>query len=102
MKATYDTIGLRYNATRKADPYLFEQLHALLNPKKDGVYVDIGCGTGNYTHEFHKKGYSFIGIDPSKEMLLQAKARNSTIVWTMGAAKNTGLAENSVDGRSLS
>ena len=87
-----------YNATRKADPYLFQQLLSHLNPKKEAVYLDIGCGTGNYTHEFQKKGYSFIGIDPSKEMLKQAKARNQNIDWKIGTAENTGLNENSVDG----
>ncbi len=98
MTAKYDSLGINYNTTRKADPYLFQQLLSHLNPKKEGVYVDIGCGTGNYTNEFQKKGFSFIGIDPSKEMLKQAKARNQDIVWKIGNAENTGLDENSVDG----
>lgn len=98
MKAKYDSIGIGYNTTRKVDPYLFRQLLSHLNPQKEGVYLDIGCGTGNYTHEFQKKGYSFIGIDPSKEMLKQAKARNKDIEWKIGVAENTGLIENSVDG----
>ncbi len=98
MTAKYDSLGINYNTTRKADPYLFRQLLSHLNPQKEGVYLDIGCGTGNYTHEFQKKGYSFIGIDPSKEMLKQAKARNKDIDWKIGTAENTGLEENSVDG----
>lgn len=98
MTAIYDSIGIHYNATRKADPYLFLQLLFHLDPKKEGVYADIGCGTGNYTNEFQKKGFSFIGIDPSKEMLSQAKVRNQQINWKIGTAENTGLDENSVDG----
>ncbi|WP_297761181.1 class I SAM-dependent methyltransferase [uncultured Muriicola sp.] len=98
MIAKYDTIGIDYNATRKADPYLFQQLLSHLNPQKEGIYLDIGCGTGNYTDEFQKMGYSFIGIDPSKEMLKQARVRNQDIVWKMGTAEKTGLDENSVDG----
>lgn len=96
--AKYDTIGVDYNTTRKADPYLLQQLLFHLNPKKDGLYLDIGCGTGNYTHELQKKGYSFIGVDPSKEMLKHAKARNQEIEWKMGTAENTGLDKNRVDG----
>jgi len=98
MASKYDIIGIDYNSTRKADPYLFQQLLSHLKPKKEGLYLDIGCGTGNYTHKFQKKGYSFIGIDPSKEMLKQAKARNQDIDWKIGSAENTGLDENSVDG----
>jgi hypothetical protein len=58
MKATYDYLGLGYNHTRKADPYLFQQLFTCLNPKNDGIYLDINCGTRNYTYEFHKKAIS--------------------------------------------
>jgi hypothetical protein len=34
MIAKYDSIGIDYNAPRKADPYLFQQLLSHLNPKK--------------------------------------------------------------------
>ena len=98
MTTKYDSIGINYNATRKADTFLFHQLCSHLNPSKEGVYADIGCGTGNYTNEFQKMGFSFIGIDPSKEMLRQAKVRNQHITWKIGTAENTGLDENSVDG----
>ena len=98
MKATYDKIGLTYNSTRKADPYLFQELLTHLKPIKENVYLDIGCGTGNYTHEFQKRGYPFIGIDPSEEMLSKAKVRNQQIKWKIGTAENTGLDKNSMDG----
>lgn len=55
MKAKYDHIGINYNTTRKADRYLTEKLCEYLNPKLNGLYLDIGCGTGNYTNEFQKK-----------------------------------------------
>ena len=46
MTAKFDTIGIDYNATRKADPYLFQQLLSHLNAKKEDVYLYIGCATG--------------------------------------------------------
>ena len=98
MNAKYDNIGINYNSTRKADTYLTEQLIKHLNPNSNGVYLDIGCGTGNYTNAISKKGYSFIGIDPSEVMLEKAKFLNSTIDWHVGTAENTGLAPNSIDG----
>lgn len=98
MTEKYDIIGVNYNATRKADPYLFSRLHALLDPNPNGTYLDIGCGTGNYTSEFAKKGYQFIGIDPSSEMLEKAKRQNANISWKMGKAEHIKLPDASVEG----
>jgi len=74
------------------------RLLELLSPKSDGLYLDIGCGTGNYTNEFAQKGFSLIGIDPSAEMLNTAKAQNCNIDWRFGSAAETGLADESIDG----
>ena len=47
MEIKYDKIGIDYNLARKADKYLTEQLLIHLNPKENGLYLDIGCGTAN-------------------------------------------------------
>ncbi|GAA4901137.1 hypothetical protein GCM10023311_28520 [Flaviramulus aquimarinus] len=98
MTAKYDSIGLNYNKTRKADPFIAECLFTNLNPKADGVYLDIGCGTGNYTNALQKKGFRFIGIDPSNKMLERAKLKNPNIDWRQGQAENTKIKPNSIDG----
>ena len=98
MEITYDNIGTNYNLTRKADPFLTQQLIQLLKPTQSGNYLDIGCGTGNYTSELQKKGSQWIGIDPSKQMLEKAKLKNDQVLWKLGSAENIGLAENFVDG----
>lgn len=98
MAAKYDSIGTNYNLTRKADSFLTHKLVQHLNPLKDGLYLDIGCGTGNYTNELQKKGYQFIGIDPSEKMLEKAIRKNTQIDWRIGSAENTGLPKNHVDG----
>ncbi|MBQ0734321.1 class I SAM-dependent methyltransferase [Aquimarina celericrescens] len=98
MQEKYDIIGTNYNTTRKADPYLFDKLLKLLSPDFEGTYLDIGCGTGNYTSEFDKKGYWFIGIDPSREMLEKAKNKNSSITWSIGKAERIDLLSESIDG----
>lgn len=36
---------------------------------KNGILLDIGCGTGNITEHLAKSGYDMIGIDNSDEML---------------------------------
>jgi ubiquinone/menaquinone biosynthesis C-methylase UbiE len=98
MEAKYDKIGIDYNLTRKADNYLTEKLYSLLYPDKNGIYLDIGCGTGNYAIELQKRGLNFIGIDPSTEMLLKAKKNNVNINWRIGTAENTDLERESIDG----
>ncbi|MDH7448009.1 class I SAM-dependent methyltransferase [Aquimarina sp. 2201CG14-23] len=98
MHEKYDLIGTNYNTTRKADPYIFSRLLNLLNPSKNGMYLDIGCGTGNYTKEFDKKGYRFIGIDPSLEMLNKAKKGDNKVKWEIGKAETLNLPNNSIDG----
>ena len=98
MQVKYDKIGVDYNITRQADPYLSSQLLKYLQPHKNGTYLDIGCGTGNYTNALQRKGYQFIGVDPSKEMLDKAQRKNSNIDWRIGTAENIPLSENSVDG----
>jgi ubiquinone/menaquinone biosynthesis C-methylase UbiE len=98
MEVKYDKIGIHYNLTRKADKYLTEQLLIHLNAKENGLYLDIGCGTGNYTNELQKKGFQFLGIDPSIEMLKKAKFKNQQIDWRIGTAEKTNLIDNSVNG----
>lgn len=98
MKAKYDTIGVDYNLTRKADLYLTERLTHHLQPIKNGTYLDIGCGTGNYTHKLHKKGVKCIGMDPSSLMLEKAIQQNNSIDWRIGIAENTELPDHSIHG----
>ncbi|WP_411893699.1 class I SAM-dependent methyltransferase [Winogradskyella sp. A2] len=98
MVVKYDTIGSDYNLTRKADKHLTEQLIHHLQPNNKGTYLDIGCGTGNYTIALQKNGFKFIGIDPSELMLEKAQQKSTDINWKKGTAENTDLNSNSVDG----
>jgi SAM-dependent methyltransferase len=98
MNAKYDAIGKGYNDTRTADPYLLERLHYHLNPIHKGWYLDIGCGTGNYTSKLHTKEANFIGIDPSEKMLEKAQNLYPEITWKLGTAENIPLENNSVEG----
>lgn len=98
MEAKYDHIGKGYNDTRKADPFLLERLHYHLNPIRSGWYLDIGCGTGNYTSKLHTKETKFIGIDPSQKMLDKAKTNHPKITWKLGTAENIPQENSSVEG----
>lgn len=96
--ANYDRIGKNYNLTRKADPYLAKRLHHFLRTQPTEKYLDIGCGTGNYTVALHDIGIRFIGVDPSMQMLQKAKANNPNIQWVQAKAEDLPFENESFDG----
>lgn len=98
MDIKYDRIGTGYNSTRVADPYITERILHHLQPKANGRYLDIGCGTGNYTIIMADKGFNFMGVDPSEKMLNEAKLRNPDIIWLHGTAEQIPADDKSFDG----
>lgn len=98
MQEKYDTIGENYNLTRQADAYLADRMLHWLAPFEAGSYLDIGCGTGNYTIALANQGVNFIGIDPSERMLHEAKSKTSEIKWMQGKAEDIPLQDQSVQG----
>jgi ubiquinone/menaquinone biosynthesis C-methylase UbiE len=94
----YNKIGATYNLTRRADPYLAERISVHLSPNPSGLYLDIGCGTGNYLKALADQGLHFYGADPSENMLDQAKAKNIPATFINATAENIPLADNFFDG----
>lgn len=43
-----------------------------------GRLVDLGCGTGRHALEFAARGFDVLGVDLSREMLLQLQAKSLT------------------------
>jgi len=94
----YDLIGTDYNSTRRADPFIANRLYYLLNPDKDKLYLDIGCGTGNYAVALAEKGLNLHGVDPSEKMIKVAQSRNQKIKWLLGTAERIPANNNIFDG----
>jgi ubiquinone/menaquinone biosynthesis C-methylase UbiE len=94
----YNNIGIGYNNTRQPDKYLLSKLTMLLNPKQENLYLDIGCGTGNYTNEIANNQYNFVGVEPSMKMLEIAKLKNQKIDWLIGCAEQIPAENNIFDG----
>jgi ubiquinone/menaquinone biosynthesis C-methylase UbiE len=94
----YNKTGQTYNATRKADPFIVEKLFQLMAPKPDQLHLDIGCGTGNYTIALADKGLKLYGVEPSEQMLKQARAKNPQIKWQTGTAEKIPCEHSLFDG----
>ncbi|MFN8397470.1 MAG: methyltransferase domain-containing protein [Bacteroidia bacterium] len=98
MQPKYDEIGIGYNTTRRADPYLLSRMCSLLSPISEGRYLDIGCGTGNYTIALQGMGLDLTGIDPSREMLAKAREKAPAAKWLEGVAERLPFEDGSFDG----
>lgn len=95
---TYDRIGINYNATRRADPYILGRLYHLLAPVPGSCYLDVGCGTGNYTAAMSEKDVNITGVDPSAIMLKEARGRHGAVSWLQAAVEQLPLANNTFAG----
>jgi len=68
----------------------------------DGKKVaDIGCGTGAFTRKLAMRKAEIVGIDPSRDLLQQAKElnrlKNYQIPYVEGTAESTRLEDSEMD-----
>jgi ubiquinone/menaquinone biosynthesis C-methylase UbiE len=89
----YDRIGIGYDVSRRADPYLLGRLQAWLGHAATGPVLDIGCGTGNYTGALAARGLNLCGVDPSLRMLTEARDKSSVVRWQTGCAEALPFAD---------
>ncbi len=86
---------------------LCEQVISLLQDKVNESFTvfDAGCGEGyylEYLYQFIKREKpdidgSYIGLDISKDAILQATKRNKNINWVVGTNRKPPVLANSVD-----
>lgn len=65
-RALYDAIGQTYDTTRGPDPEIIRTLLQLLLPISQGRYLDVACGSGNYTDVLAQNGLQMEGIESGK------------------------------------
>jgi SAM-dependent methyltransferase len=58
--------------------------------------ADVGCGTGIFTRMLAARGLDVVGIDPSEDMLAQARAAGGAATYRHGEAAATGLGDASL------
>ena len=98
MLPIYDKIGEKYDTTRKADPMILQELGNLLDIKQNYIYLDVACGTGNYTSEIAKVGGSWHAFDNSEKMLEEARNKSEIIKWDKFNIESLGYNSNMFDG----
>ncbi len=98
MNAIYDTLGLRYATTRRADAKIVASITRLADLHLKGTYLDLACGSGNYSTALSRLiDGQWHGLDSSIVMLEQAKKQSSLIKWKVGNAENLPYTDNKFD-----
>lgn len=96
--ALYDRIGLDYDTTRKADPEIVARLLEYLKPDPAGRYLDVACGTGNYTIALAEAGVHMVGVDRSVQMIERARRKASSVEWHLGEVEALPFPDRSFSG----
>lgn len=96
MSDLYDRIGDTYSQTRRADWRIVDRIVELLDSHPGASILDIGAGTGNYSHALAKRGFTVTALEPSNVMSRQA-SEDSGVTWVNGAAEELPFAAESFD-----
>jgi len=98
IEPIYNSIGKTYDTTRKADPSIVQKITQFLCEEQSQNYLDIGCGSGNYTGALSELGLHIDGVDISPEMLKKAKIKHPHINWYEGDARKLSFPSGCYDG----
>jgi SAM-dependent methyltransferase len=98
MQKLYDTIGSTYSASRCADPAIARELARLVQIGNDKKFLDLACGTGNYTNALASLGGDWHGVDISDVMINQAREKNFRIEWQLSSADALPFQDDFFDG----
>lgn len=98
MPPLYDLIGSTYPTSRRADPLITKMLAAELALSRRGQYLDLGCGTGNYTIALSGMGGAWSGVDVSEGMLDRARQKSNAVTWTQSGAEALPFPDGCFDG----
>jgi ubiquinone/menaquinone biosynthesis C-methylase UbiE len=96
--ALYDAFGQSYDVTRRADPYIASRVLYHLDPKPSGKYLDLGCGSGNYTLALKNAGLTLTGADISQPMLNRAHQKDPSIDWVFANVESLPFGDNVFSG----
>ena len=94
----YNRIGASYNATRRADPYIVGELGRHLSLEGGRNYLDLACGTGNYSIALASQAGNWVGVDIAGRMIEQARQQTSGVHWSLGAGEDIPFKDGTFSG----
>lgn len=97
MAELYDSIGKGYDQTRKGDPEILVEAASILAIKDGGKYLDVACGSGNYTVGLSQIGGEWFACDVSQNMLAIAREKSTAISWNLSRVESLSYASAQFD-----
>ena len=98
VRDTYDRIAGHFAETRE---YAWPEVEAFLDGRSAETALDIGCANGRHAEVLAARADRVIGLDISRELLLEARARSRErgfgVALVQGDAARLPLADGSVD-----
>jgi SAM-dependent methyltransferase len=92
-----------YNVfSNAANTKLIDSFARLSNLTAGAEVLDLGCGSGIFTHLLHRRGYVVAGLDLSPKLLELARRKYVEIVFVEGDVENLPFDDASADGVLLS
>jgi SAM-dependent methyltransferase len=97
---------MTYNQESASDYARLRHIHGPLleailsgsNLHRGSKVLELGCGTGNYLRAIGSRtGCSAWGIDPSSDMLNQARSRQPEVAWICAPAENPAITDVQFD-----
>jgi ubiquinone/menaquinone biosynthesis C-methylase UbiE len=96
-KDRIDAIAEHYRQHRLGyPPALRDWVFETTGVRPPGVIVDLGCGSGNSTRTFARRGFELVGIDPGEEMLELARLEGGG-TYRRGESTATGVDSHSTN-----
>jgi len=101
LKYTFVKVSRLYHSARTGYPdKLFSDIMKISRMGKDGLILDVGCGTGKSTEPFAKRGFSVIGLDIGENLLSIAKRelkKYSNVRFRVGSFEKIKFKSNYFD-----
>lgn len=98
IASNFGSASRSYDFSARLQRYTGKHLMPWLPNRNDLTVVDLGSGTGFFTHILSEQYQQVLGVDISKQMLAFAKeSRSNDVSWLAGDAFKLPLQNNSID-----
>lgn len=94
----YDQLAAEYSRHRRVHPLILQDLLSTPALSSSSRVLEIGCGTGNHITALHEAtGCECWGVDPSAQMLAEARNRSGSVTFQVGEAERLNLGNEAFD-----
>jgi SAM-dependent methyltransferase len=94
----YDRMAADYASHRVANPVVLEAILSGSSIHQGSRVLEVGCGTGNYVSTIRSRtGCKAWGVDPSEEMLAEARTIGSGVMFAWGQGEGLRFEDASMD-----